>query len=363
MSLSFTVTPGYNWPAGSKITLDRLRLTGLPSLMISGLMGAADIENNAVGATKLKTEAWLWGGSDTGTDTVVLTLTNAPAALADGLMVRWKSTSAKTAAATLNLNGLGAKKILRSNGTTLQTGDIQSSQIVGGVYDSAADSGTGAWMAVTHISALDFTKDWGYAGTATCESGNYDVTSDRDAANLVAGVQIRFKTCAASSAGHTLSINGGASNEIVRYNGDSLLGGEIGNDWVLTLCFDGQKWRLPAYVRRYISGQVSLPTAAGQCYYGHSFGRYPNRYGAYLFCVTDDLGYLSGDIIDLATVIAASSSTAYTAPSIYANLVYVGAIFQHQDIYVVKNVPTQYVKTKITNTGSWMMEFWAEIDI
>lgn len=55
-------------------------------------------------------------------------------ALLEGLSVKIKFTNANTGASTLNINGLGAKNIVKGNGSALSSGNIKAGQIVHIVY-------------------------------------------------------------------------------------------------------------------------------------------------------------------------------------------------------------------------------------
>ena len=68
-----------------------------------------------------------------GTDSYTATITGITA-LTEGLSVKVKFTNANTGAATLNINGLGAKVIQKSNGSALSSGNIKAGQIVHLVY-------------------------------------------------------------------------------------------------------------------------------------------------------------------------------------------------------------------------------------
>lgn len=52
-----------------------------------------------------------------------------------GMIINFKATIANTTTATLNVNGLGAKTIVRGSSTTLATGDILANTIITVVYD------------------------------------------------------------------------------------------------------------------------------------------------------------------------------------------------------------------------------------
>lgn len=73
-------------------------------------------------------------------DTYVITLSPVPAALADGMVVYFKANTANTGAATLNINSLGAKAIVKYVNTTLATGDIAAGMRCTVIYDLGIDS-------------------------------------------------------------------------------------------------------------------------------------------------------------------------------------------------------------------------------
>lgn len=69
------------------------------------------------------------------TDAYVITLSPVPSAYSTGMMVIFKANTANTGAATLNVNSLGAKTIVKDGSVTLANSDIAASQIVIVVYD------------------------------------------------------------------------------------------------------------------------------------------------------------------------------------------------------------------------------------
>jgi len=68
-------------------------------------------------------------------DTYVITLSPVPSSLATGMVVSFSANTANTDGATLNVNSLGAKAILKNHDTALATGDIEAGQVVTVVYD------------------------------------------------------------------------------------------------------------------------------------------------------------------------------------------------------------------------------------
>lgn len=68
-----------------------------------------------------------------GTNTYTTTISGITS-LTEGLSIKIKFTNANTGASTLNINGLGAKSILKSNGNPLSSGNIKAGQICHLVY-------------------------------------------------------------------------------------------------------------------------------------------------------------------------------------------------------------------------------------
>lgn len=76
-------------------------------------------------------------GVATGTNTLAMTvsLDASITTYPTGMLVAFKNTTANTGAATLNINGLGAKSIRKANGSTLTSGNLRA----GGVYQCRYD--------------------------------------------------------------------------------------------------------------------------------------------------------------------------------------------------------------------------------
>lgn len=98
------------------------------------------------------------GGS---ANAVTLTSLSTYQALETGLLVSLKAGSANTAAATLNLDGLGAKAIRRQGDTALLANDMVANGRYLLLYDASYNSAAGAWVLLnpaslgsTDISAL-----------------------------------------------------------------------------------------------------------------------------------------------------------------------------------------------------------------
>ena len=79
-----------------------------------------------------------WFGEDSGTTNAFeVDLDPAPSAYVEGMLVHFKATSGVTGPATLNVNTLGAKALLKEDGVSLASGDILAGQMLSAVYDGA----------------------------------------------------------------------------------------------------------------------------------------------------------------------------------------------------------------------------------
>lgn len=79
-----------------------------------------------------------------GTDTVTLTTETVLTAYADGTRLSFIAGGTNTGAATLNVDSVGAKAIVKAAGTALAAGDITAGMVVDVAYD--ASQGAGSWM-------------------------------------------------------------------------------------------------------------------------------------------------------------------------------------------------------------------------
>lgn len=89
----------------------------------------------AADANAIVKVAGLYAASSAGNDTYAITVSPAPDSYATGDVWRFKADVANTGAATLNVNGLGAKTIKKNVTEDLVTNDIKANEIVEVIYD------------------------------------------------------------------------------------------------------------------------------------------------------------------------------------------------------------------------------------
>jgi hypothetical protein len=169
MPYTVTVTPAIVWTDTTPATAANLNLASTP---IMSLSGSGDGSTSALGAgsvtpTMLTEDARhdeaQYAASIQGTDTYVIALPVTLVSYTVGMVVRFKADVANTGAATLNVDGRGAKALVSRKGAALADNDIAASAIVTCVYDGTnfqvlevtpASSITAAMLATDAVETL-----------------------------------------------------------------------------------------------------------------------------------------------------------------------------------------------------------------
>lgn len=131
----------YSTTAASNTTLGGITLadTLVPSNLDNAFRAAmADIRKalNDIGGKAVSS----------GTDTITLATDSTVTSYFDGLCLAFIAGGANTGAATLNVDSVGAKAILKAGGTALAANDIVAGMVVLVYYDESANTAAGAWM-------------------------------------------------------------------------------------------------------------------------------------------------------------------------------------------------------------------------
>lgn len=156
-------------------------------------------------------------------DNIAYTLAVGITALVNGAIVAFKMPNhASGASCTLNVNSLGAKKLLRASdqSTQITTGDLVANGIYLAQYNTSLDTGSGAWVVIDTPNTANFavtnsansfagaqvfagTANFGEtAGTAPTYTATLAITA------LVDGAWARLKIHSASTADDaTLNVN------------------------------------------------------------------------------------------------------------------------------------------------------------
>ncbi len=100
-----------------------------------GVDASAVVTSHDYLLSKAKNDVGNYAASVAGTDTYAVTLAPVPTAYTTGMIVTFKADVANTGAATLNVNALGAKSIVKNVSLALNDNDIRANQFVTVVYD------------------------------------------------------------------------------------------------------------------------------------------------------------------------------------------------------------------------------------
>lgn len=123
-----------------------------------------------------------------------VTLESVPTALADGLGFSAIIHVVNTGATTINVNSIGAKKVLYKT-VAMSAGELVAGQVYRFSYDASADSAAGAWLvenpspvaaSLPTYAASDITNDSGVVG-ATVDLALNQLDTDKLEASDIAG--------------------------------------------------------------------------------------------------------------------------------------------------------------------------------
>ena len=120
-------------PIGTSGQILNVDGTGIPAWIANP--AAADATYAVKGVRVLDANAVYYAADAGSNDSYAITLSPAPSAYAVGQKFSFKANTVNTGAATLNVNSLGAKTIVKYVNTTLADGDIAAGQFVTVIYD------------------------------------------------------------------------------------------------------------------------------------------------------------------------------------------------------------------------------------
>ena len=105
-------------------------------------------------------------GQANGQNDKTITLSPAPINLVEGFALSFKNITQNTGAVTINVNGLGAKPVVKSNGNALVTGNLKAGSIYTVRYDGSnfilqGEGGSGNAVASDLLSGKTATTDAG----------------------------------------------------------------------------------------------------------------------------------------------------------------------------------------------------------
>lgn len=210
-------------------------------------VGAGTARNDAAQVGQVQDSALHWGGTSGGAaNAQTLTLSPIITAYAAGQRFSFLSGFTNTAAATLNVNGVGAKNIFNAaTGAAIGAGEIVSGRAYEVIYD-----GTQFLLLndVTPIQNGDYIWLGTTGGTATAQTATATpaITAYKAGQKFRMLVGSGLGSTGASATGHTLNINAIGAKQIV--SNDNLNSSPTIGSWVagaiLELIYDGTYLRI-----------------------------------------------------------------------------------------------------------------------
>jgi hypothetical protein len=339
MALTVSVVRGYTFTSLVRFDADDLNAAALPTITIAGSVGASDITAGAVNSTHITPGPIAYAVTTGSANAYVAAPSPALTALTTGTWLALKLNFTNTGAATLNVNALGAVAIKKFADQDVEAGDLRS----GGVYWFHYD-GT-YWQIGTPVAPRKI-----YA-VATGGTNAYAVTFSDYTTNALSdltGRLLLFKTNAANTGACTLAVNGLAATAIKKLDGTDPASGDLPNGKVIAVVYDGTNFQLvsgtssaslpdvvTAATKTYPSsltydakgritactqgtapasftkiGPAAFPAAGAAATIAHSLGAVPKHVRWVAICQTADVGYATGDEVDV-TGMYSSGGTAW----------------------------------------------------
>jgi len=108
-------------------------------------------------------------------------------ALTEGMSIKVRFQNANTGTATLNINGLGAKAIKKSNGNDLASGNIKAGQILHLVYTGSVFQSLGEGGEYGNVTPDDVIKGVTFGTEEGLKTGTLELTGNAVAADVLNG--------------------------------------------------------------------------------------------------------------------------------------------------------------------------------
>jgi len=174
----------------------------------------------------------------------VLTLSPALDAFINGMPIIFKANFTNTGAATININGLGAKTMKKNFNQDLVADDIQSGQIVMAIYDG------------TNFQVLLVKNNFFYAADTGAANAYAAAYTPALTAHVI-GLPLRFLSAHVNTGASTFAVNALAVVAIKRLDGTALQAGDIPSGGMITVVYDGTNYQLESVLPSASTGAYS----------------------------------------------------------------------------------------------------------
>jgi hypothetical protein len=174
-----------------------------------------------------------------GSDSYAITLSPALSSYATGQLINFKANTKNTGAASLNVNGLGAKTIKKDGGADLADGDISANQIVQVIYD-----GTNFQLLSQVFGAIGQNGGSVYAADVG-GTDSYAITLSPAPTAYTTGMVVRFKANTLNTGAATLSCNSIGAITIKKFGStNDLATGDILANQIVEVIYDGTNFQM-----------------------------------------------------------------------------------------------------------------------
>lgn len=223
-----------------------LNIAGLNSPTSNISMGNFKLTNAAAGTSatdyatvnQVQTRVVAYAADSVGTDSYAITLSPALSAYAVGQQFVFAAGTANTGAASLNVNGLGAKTIKKDYNADLNDGDIAQNQMITVIYD-----GTNFQMQNPAHGLLNQSLSAIYAADGG-GSDSYSITLVPGISSYATGQLINFKANTKNTGTASLNVNGLGAKTIKKDQGADLADGDIAASQIVQVIYDGTNFQL-----------------------------------------------------------------------------------------------------------------------
>jgi len=325
MALSLTVTRGYTAVDGTPIDTADYNAGFLPSVTLSGSVTGDEL--GSVPISKITPGALFYAAASGSGGAYAVTLNPALTAYAAGVQLWFLANHTNGGAATLNVNGLGAKAIVRPNGQALTGAEIESGQLCHVQYDGTSFQ----LLSTTAMPAALYAVDSGAADAYVAAFGQIAPTELAD----LLGIPLTFKAANANTGASTLAVNGLAATAIRKGGTTALSANDILAGQLVTVQYDGTYFQIMGFVSapslpsivaagsatypysltwdaqgrltaaptgHYAATAVAVPSAGATASFTHSLGRTPAYVRAVLVCGTTENNHSVGDEVAVQEV-------------------------------------------------------------
>jgi len=223
-----------------------LNIAGLNSPTSNISMGNFKLTNAANGTSasdyatvgQVQSRVVAYAADSVGTDSYAITLSPALSAYAVGQQFVFAAGTANTGAATLNINGLGAKTIKKNYNIDLSDGDIAQNQMITVVYD-----GTNFQMQNPGRGLISQSTSEIYAADGG-GSDSYAITLSPAISSYATGQLINFKANTKNTGAASLNVNGLGAKTIKKDSGADLADGDIAASQIVQVIYDGTNFQM-----------------------------------------------------------------------------------------------------------------------